>query len=50
MSHLFTFPWILLAEIIMMEQNVAIYRMSNETRFFVIGSALVSFHQIRYQR
>jgi len=28
------------AEIIMLEQNVAIYRVSNETRFFVIGSAL----------
>jgi hypothetical protein len=31
----------LLAEIIMLEQNVALYRMSNETRFFVVGSALV---------
>jgi hypothetical protein len=29
------------AEIIMLEQNVALYRMSNETRFFIIGSALV---------
>lgn len=25
----------------MLEQNVAIYRTSNETRFFVVGSALV---------
>jgi hypothetical protein len=29
------------AEIIMLEQNVAIYRTTNETRFFVVGSALV---------
>lgn len=30
----------------MLEQNVAVYRASNETRFFVVGSALVrvSFH------
>ena len=32
------------AEIIMIEQNVAIFRTSNETRFFVVGSALVRLH------
>jgi hypothetical protein len=30
------------AEIIMLDHNVALFRNSNETRFFVIGSALVT--------